>query len=94
MTVGFLAYADWDDVEESVVVAIDDCTGAQMFRDFSVEWFEKERAVRVVTKWSHDKPPVHVQLGDVAVDQIAECSLKFCWTQAEAVAWLNTQTDS
>lgn len=88
---GFLAYSDWEDVEESAVVAIEDRSGAQIFRDFSAEWIAHEKCVRIVINWASDKPPAAVKLDAHAVDVIAECSLKFCAMEAAANAWLQTQ---
>lgn len=92
--IGYLARSDWDDREESVVVAIEDCKELQVFTVLAAEWSAQERAVHVVTKWMRGKAPIKVRLGESAVDSMAECSLKFCVTEAAAIEWLDMQSQS
>ncbi|MCX6714412.1 MAG: hypothetical protein NTX72_01215 [Candidatus Uhrbacteria bacterium] len=92
--IGYLARSDWEDPEDSVVVAIEDCAEPQVFRVLAAEWCAKENTVHVVTRWMRGKAPIKVRLGESAVDSMAECSLKFCATEALAIEWLGTQSQS
>lgn len=92
--IGYLARADWDDPENNVVVAIEDCSQPQVFSVLTAEWSAKENAVHVVTKLMQGKAPIKVRLGEPAVNSMAECCLKFCTTEASAIEWLDTQSQS
>lgn len=88
--VGYLARCDWDDVELSTVVPVQDCV-LQLIDGISVEWIAETTTLRVKSKWNEVNKFADVELGGVAVDLVPECSLKFCTTRTVAEEWLQTQ---